>query len=131
MNDVESDLVGELRRVKSDLGFRSWTRHRMAAIAFFVVLDIVASVIAITALVQVNAQRKQTNQQICQSQNRGRAGSRELWAQLIAQNPVSPLPANPTPAQIKTHDRLTHRADALLTLVNQKYAPLNCASLYK
>lgn len=52
----DAELVEQLKRVQSDVGFRNWTRHRMFLVVVLVAFDLLISVLSITAIVLIRQQ---------------------------------------------------------------------------
>lgn len=53
MAEEEEELVEQLRRVQSDVGFRKQTRHQVKIIALLVVVDLIVSILSITGILFV------------------------------------------------------------------------------
>lgn len=133
---TDAKLVDELQKVRSDLRFRSWTRHRLALIVVFVALDILASAISITALVKVNSNglasirrekitRALNEHQRCETTNVGRTAQRKLWADLVARS-VPELPPNATPAEKAARATAIKQGDDIVAYVNKNFQSRPC-----
>lgn len=88
---ADDELLGELKRVGSDLTFRRWTRHRVKIIALLVTFDLLVSVVSVLALLGVHHVQRES----CQRDNQLRQAYVAQWQPVLDQ-PPAPLSDNPT-----------------------------------
>lgn len=101
MNEEDDrELLAELRRVGSDLGFRKWARRRIFLVAALVVLDLLLSVGVVAALIGI----RHVQHEACQRDNRLRAAYVDQWTPILVDAPPPVLPPNPTAEQQATYD---------------------------
>lgn len=53
MEPTDDELIKELKRVRSDVGFRKWIRTRVKIVAALVAFDLIVSLISIAAIIGV------------------------------------------------------------------------------
>lgn len=111
----QEPLVEQLKRVDSGMSFRRWTRTRMFFLALALVLDIFATFVA-----------GFTYHLLCAGLNQQRAAEVRLWTDLVAKNPPTPLPPEPTPAQIEEVARVSKQTRDFFESLHRNFAPEKC-----
>lgn len=97
MKEPDDELLDELKRVGSDLGFRKRVRRSIRAVILFITVDLIISGIAIFALVSV----KDVQREACERDNILRKSYVDQWTPLIADNPLPPEPPDDAPQEVK------------------------------
>ncbi len=99
----DAELLKELRRVRSDISFRKWTKRRLVFIIAVVILDLLATILSTTALVLVHSNQLAN----CHRDNTLRAAQVQLWEGVIVQ--AQQTNQHTDPQQIKSFEDSLHQ----------------------
>lgn len=119
----EGELLEQLRKVGSDLGFRMRARKLFKILIAFVAFDLLISGVAVLALVQV----RRIQVTVCQRDNTFRQSYVNQWEPLIADNPPPTPPPNDASPEVKeSYDRQIRSRNAFIKGLTNDFAQHDC-----
>lgn len=112
--------IGEVAETNHTENQRTWrfTLGLGASLILDLMLTVVVTVLSVAAL-HANAILHSSQLTACAIGNQTRAEQRQLWEHLLAE------------ATVKTSGPSTQEEKDFLAYVNQTFAPVNCATVYK
>lgn len=118
MDDVtedvtDDDLVGQMKRVRSDLSFRKWTRKRIFLSLCLIFVDLLTTALSVYAI----SLNRNLAVETCKRDNVFREAYVNQWKPILTLPPLS-LPAGATPevkAQYNAQEVLRIRFNESLT----------------
>lgn len=94
-NQTDEELLAELKRVGSDLGFRMQIRKYLKWIGLFLLFNLAISIIAITAFTQMRTFQGK----LCENNNEFRRAYVNQWAPILAESPEPVKPPLGSPQE--------------------------------
>ncbi len=123
LSEEDQELLVQLKRVGSDLGFRASVRKYIKWIVIFLIFNLAISCIAIYAFVKVRTIQKDN----CDRANDFREAYVHQWKPVLADSPPASPPADDAPQEVKdAYNRQQQLRTNFENSLDTDFAPLEC-----
>lgn len=122
-SDGDQELLAELRKVGSDLGFRRRIRRIIRGMIALMVVDMFVSILAIYAVSVVRGYQHDA----CERSNKFREAYVNQWAPIIADSPIPTKPPDDAPQAVKDAYRIQIKSrNSFIHSLNTDFAQQPC-----